>query len=75
MREAAEVLNRILLIRSLPTLHRLFGPARETSVQAFYWDHLTLGERQYYVRQQLKRLLADLELLPHFHRSEFDLLN
>ena len=71
----ADILNRIQLIRAQPTLRRLFGPGRDTAIQAFSYDYLTLQERTYFVGQQLKRLMSDLELLPHFSRSELEVLH
>lgn len=73
--KVAEILNRIQFIRAQPALRRFYGPSRDTAVQAFYYDYLTLEERIYFVGQQLKRLLSDLELLPHFSRSELELVH
>jgi len=60
---AAECLNRVFFIRSLPDCSRLFGPVRESMIQAFLIDYRTPGERVNFARNQVNLLLSDLALV------------
>lgn len=62
-RRAAEVLNRIFFVRSMPDCSRLFGPVRESAVEAFFQDYGTGSERMDYVRNQLNLLIADVSMI------------
>ena len=69
MKMAATVLNRIFMVRSLPTVSRLFGPVRESSCDEFETDCSSLTERTECVKRNLRRLVADLDILPQFDKS------
>lgn len=70
-RKAAEILNRIFWIRSLPDCSRLFGPVRESAIEAFLYDHVSPDERADYARSQLNLLIADIGMLPRLDKSQF----
>lgn len=71
-REAAEVLNEVFLIRSMPVCIRMFGPVRESTVMAFKFDYVTPSDRVEFARTQLNRLVADLGMLPRIDRSQLE---
>jgi len=70
-RVSAEVLNRIFWIRSMPDCSRLFGPVRESAIEAFLYDYGSGAERINYARNQLNLLIADLGLLRSIETSGF----
>ena len=70
-RKAAEILNRIFWIRSLPDCSRLFGPVRESAIEAFLYDYPTPDEKVNYARNQLNLLIADIGMLPRIDKSQF----
>jgi hypothetical protein len=69
-KEAAEILNRVFLIRSMACCVKMFGPVRESSVQAFKYDYVTPRDRLEYARNSLNRLIADLGMLPRIDRTQ-----
>lgn len=70
-RIAAQVLNRIFYVRSMPDCSRLFGPVRESAVEAFLYDYPNGAERVDYARNQLNLLIADIGMLPRLDKSQF----
>lgn len=60
---AARVLNRLFYIRSLPSCARLFGPVRESAIDAFKHDYPSRSERVNYARNQVNLLISDLPLV------------
>jgi len=60
---AAKALNKMFFIRSLPMCSRMFGPVRESQIQAFFEDYITAAEKIDYARIQANLLLADLKLI------------
>lgn len=71
-REAAEVLNEVFLIRSMPVVVRMFGPVRESTVMAFKYDYVTPDDRVEFARTQINRLVADLGMLPRIDRTQLE---
>ncbi len=69
-RTAAEILNRIFYIRSMPDCSRLFGPVRESAIEAFLYDYAGAAEKVNYARNQLNLLIADLGMLPRLDKSQ-----
>ena len=69
-RGAAEVLNRIFYVRSMPECARLFGPVRESAVEAFQYDYPTASERVNYARNLLNLLISDIAMLPRLDLSD-----
>ncbi|GMV64896.1 MAG: hypothetical protein KJ050_16520 [Candidatus Omnitrophica bacterium] len=69
-REVADVLNEVFLIRSMPVCVKMFGPVRDSTVQAFKYDYVTPIDRMEYARSQLNRLIADLGMLPRIDRTQ-----
>lgn len=68
---AAQLLNRIFWVRSMPDCSRLFGPVRESAVDAFLHDYSTGDERVDYARNQLNLLIADIAMVPRIDVSAF----
>jgi hypothetical protein len=72
IQKAAEVLNRIFYVRSLPDCSRLFGPVRESAVEAFQHDYNTPMEKVNYARNQLNSLIMDLGIVPGIDKSDLE---
>ena len=70
--KAAQVLNRIFFVRSLDVTQRLFGPVRESAIEAFQHDYTTVNERVNYARNQLNILIADLPLVKGLDTTGFE---
>jgi hypothetical protein len=62
-REVAEVLNRILWIRSLPACTKMFGPAKAGISFAFDHDCKSTSARVELARIQLNSLIGDLGMI------------
>lgn len=71
-RTAAEILNRIFWIRSVPDCSRLFGPVRESAIEAFLYDYAGPAEKVNYARNQLNLLIADIGMLPRIDKSQLN---
>jgi hypothetical protein len=68
---AAEVLNEVFMVRSMPMCCKMFGRIRDSAVHAFIYDYTTPMERVDYARAQLNRLISDLALLPRIDKAAF----
>lgn len=62
----ADLLNRILYVRSLPFSARIYGPAKSSTAMAFAKECRSDREKLEFVRAQLNQLIADLQSLGVF---------
>jgi len=66
---AANVMNRIFYVRSLPACARMFGHAKESAVFAFNHDHKTTTQKVEYARVQLNQLISDIAMIAKIDQS------
>ena len=69
IQDAAEVLNRVFMVRALPDCSRLFGPVRESSCEAFLHDYTTKMEKVNYARSQVNLLVMDIAMISGIDRG------